>query len=54
MNPEKVRRVEIEGRVYEIPDMWLAGFCRAGRSVRDAIDYWHQQALLEELEESYK
>lgn len=32
---------------YSIPQMWLAGYCRGGATVQEAVTYWHQQAEME-------
>jgi hypothetical protein len=37
----------IEGRTYEIPDMWMAGATRFGRSYQEAVLLWHEQHQLE-------
>ena len=46
MNEHKVKYA---GETYMIPDIWIAGFCRNGRSIMDAIRHWHEQAQLEKL-----
>lgn len=38
----------INGRTYQIPDLWLAGFVRRGGTTLDGIRYWHEQQLLAE------
>lgn len=42
-------KVKYAGRSYEIPGIWVAGYCRDGRTVFDAIKWWHYQAELERL-----
>jgi hypothetical protein len=38
----------IDGHTYEIPEMWLAGFCRTnGCTVPDAFAWWHEQEKME-------
>lgn len=38
----------IEGRTYEIPEMWIAGYCRThGGTAVDAAQAWHAQAQME-------
>lgn len=41
---------QFEGRTYEIPEMWVAGFCREGNTVEEAVAYWHTQTILGEHE----
>ena len=43
----RVTEATFEGRTYTIPDIWLAGFCRDGASVLDAIRWWAYQDELE-------
>ncbi len=45
------------GRQYQIPEMWLAGFCSNGpdgrsRSLADAVAWWAWQTELAEREEA--
>lgn len=38
-----------EGRRYEIPDIWVMGFCRGtNRTIQDAVAHWHYQQMLAE------
>ena len=40
-------------RTYEVPGIWIAGFCTANRcSPRDAIDWWVYQTDLDDKEEA--
>lgn len=41
-----------EGRTYEIPEIWIAGFCHHGATVHDAIIWWAYQAELKRIEEA--
>lgn len=43
--------VKIEGRTYQIPEMWLVGF--RGTTV-EAIRWWHQQELMGEQFEAQR
>jgi len=45
-----------DGKIYshEIPGMWLVGATRGGVTYADAIQVWHQQALLHGLYEKCK
>ena len=45
-------KAKIEGREYNIPEMWLAGFCSHGASIREAVLHWHEQALAAEKYEA--
>lgn len=38
---------KIEGRTYEIPEMWMVGFCRGGKTPVDALRHWHEQEMME-------
>ena len=40
-----------ETHAYEIPEMWLVGATTDGVTYADAIQVWHQQALLQKLYE---
>ena len=42
-----VIRATYAGQTYQIPGIWLAGYCRNGRTVLEAIQWWHYQATLE-------
>lgn len=44
--------VKVEGRHYQIPDIWLAGFCQSNKeaSILDAVNHWVNQELLGEQE----
>ena len=35
-----------DGTEYMIPEMWVIGFCRSGRTVAEAIQHWHNQEML--------
>lgn len=41
---------KVDGRTYQIPGMWLAGFLRGrrGATVQDAVLWWHEQELMAE------
>jgi hypothetical protein len=39
--------VTIEGRTYQIPDMWLMGMCRRMTTL-EAVRHWHEQELMQE------
>lgn len=38
--------VRIDGNAYRIPEMWLIGAERQGKTVLEAIQYWHEQAVI--------
>lgn len=44
-----LRVIMSTGERYDIPEIWLAGFCQAHGHChpREAIAWWHQQALME-------
>ena len=39
----------LSGDTYMIPEMWVIGFCRSGRTVKDAVTHWLEQVQLEEV-----
>lgn len=41
---KNIRKVRYEGRTYEIPDIWLAGF----GDPLEGIKFWHEQTLMGE------
>lgn len=44
--------VTYQGQTYEIPDIWLAGFCHGtGRTILEGIQWWAYQAELARIEE---
>lgn len=44
-----VHKTKVGDATYEIPDIWLAGFCTANRcDVATAIAHWDYQARLGE------
>jgi hypothetical protein len=38
----------VEGQEYRIPDMWLVGATHGGRTVAEAVQLWHEQAVMEQ------
>lgn len=38
---------KIDGQTYRIPDIWLVGATRGGRTIDEAVAVWHEQAQLE-------
>jgi hypothetical protein len=38
----------VEGVTYRIPDMWIVGATHGGRTIREALALWHEQAQLEQ------
>ena len=53
----RIVHAEHDGRSYEIPEMWLMGFCTARgqddspRTMREAIAWWAFQTQLSEQED---
>ena len=48
----RIVKAKYAGITYEIPDIWIAGFCHGrGRTLLDAIRWWHEQA---EMEKSWR
>lgn len=43
----RVNVVKYMGETYRIPEMWLAGWLRSGRSVQAAVAFWHEQEMME-------
>ena len=56
MNGHMTHVKMIDGREFDIPDIWIAGFCQGARlrgepsGVEDAIYYWVWQAELADAE----
>ena len=56
--PGPVCKATYRGRTYQIPDIWIAGFCQGAKlrgephEIGDAIAYWAQQVAYAELEEA--
>lgn len=56
MDDGRMVHAECHGRSYDIPEVWLMGFCTARdgddspRTVWEAIAWWAWQVALEELE----
>lgn len=47
----RIMRATIDGVTYEIPEIWVAGFClavpgRPARTVLDAVQWWHAQRVM--------
>jgi hypothetical protein len=38
--------VTIEGRKYQIPQMWMVGATRTLGTVQAAVQRWHEQAVM--------
>lgn len=48
---ERTTHVRVDGVSYEIPEIWLAGFCTANRcTVEAAVNWWHHQEQLRQIE----
>lgn len=47
----RVTIATVEGRTFEIPEIWIAGFCHHGATVHEAIIWWAYQAELKRIEE---
>jgi hypothetical protein len=44
-----VTRCTLNGRTYDIPDMWLVGICQSNDwDIPQAVGYWAWQVELEE------
>lgn len=48
----RMTTVIYQGQTYEIPDIWLAGFCHGtDRTILEGIQWWAYQAELARIEE---
>ena len=44
----------VDGETYEIPEIWIAGFCQTHRTrtTEDAVMYWHWQSQLAKADQA--
>lgn len=46
----RMMQATLEGRTYSIPELWMAGYCRGGATIPEAVVWWAYQTELGELE----
>lgn len=45
-------KATVDGIDHQIPEIWIVGYChRPGRTIEDAVRWWHYQWTLEQQEE---
>jgi hypothetical protein len=52
INGQRIVTATVEGRRYEIPELWMIGYCQshAEADSLNAVIAWHRQARLEQSE----